>query len=68
MKTKFYKIEDIIVMELETENEFEYYVRDNGNRHFFESSFGVEKPNRFYKNDLKNLYHSGYFDFVLERD
>lgn len=66
MKTKFYKIEDIIVMELETENEFEYYVRDN--RHFFEASFGVEKPNRFSKNDLKELYHNGYFDFELERD
>lgn len=67
MKTKFYKIEDIIIMEIENpEIAFEYYVRDN--LHAFEFSFGVEPKNRFSENDLKNLYHNGYFDFELERD
>lgn len=66
MKTKFYKIEDITVMEIEVpEISFEYYVRDN--THAFEFSFGVEPKNRFSKNGLQNLYRNGYFNHELER-
>ena len=66
MKTKFYTIEDIIIMEIETNNEFEYYVRDC--RHFFETVIGVEKKDRISRAELVKLYHVGYFDFQLERD
>lgn len=59
-----FMIHDIVIMVIQTEDDFEYYVRDCDNNFGFKFVFGVVEE--FSKDHLDNLYCTGYFDSILE--
>ena len=59
-----FKMGDIIIMVIDLDSEYEYYVRDRANNFPFQFVFGVLEE--FTRQQLEGLYIDNYFDSFLE--
>lgn len=61
METKFFTIGNLTIMEVNTGDFFEIYIRETEDRlDYFRFSFGSDKE--FSQEEIQSLFENGYFD------
>lgn len=59
--------DEISIYEFENDEGFDYYVADEMHMVFSFGSFKDCDKNRFFKDELKDLFNDGYFDLDVEK-